>query len=197
MNGSMVKHVIATSALAALFLVSPASPASAQAYISPFIGYNFGGESGCPEISNCEDKTRNLGVSFGSIGSVLGSELEFSYIDSFFGETPTASSSVLTLMGNVMVAPKFGVVQPYGVIGLGLIKTHVEETLGGLLESNNNHFGWDIGGGAIGYFGDHFGVRGDLRYFHAFGDLELLGLPITDGTKLDFGRLSGGVIFKF
>jgi opacity protein-like surface antigen len=196
MNGSMVKHVIATSALAALFLVSWASQASAQAYISPFIGYNFGGDSGCPEVSNCEDKTRNLGVSFGSIGSVLGSELEFSFIDNFFGETPGVSSSVLTLMGNFMLAPKFGVVQPYGVIGLGLIKTHAEVTVGGLLDSDNNHFGWDIGGGVIGYFGDHFGVRGDLRYFHAFQDLELLGIPIFD-EKLDFGRFSGGVVFKF
>ena len=42
----------------------------------------------------------------------------------------------------------------------------------------------------------HFGVRGDLRYFHAFQDLEILGIPIAD-TKLDFGRLSGGVVFKF
>ena len=197
MNGSMLKTVFATGALAALFLLSASSTAAAQAYISPFIGYNFGGESGCPEISNCEDKTRNLGVSFGSLGSVLGSELEFSYIDNFFGETPGASSSVLTLMGNAMLAPKFGVVQPYGVFGLGLIKTRVEETVGGLLESSNNHFGWDIGGGVIGYFGDHFGIRGDLRYYHAFGDLELLGLPIAEGTKLDFGRLSGGVVFKF
>jgi len=197
MKGSMVKNVIATSALAALFFLGAASQASAQAYISPFIGYDFGGDSGCPEVSDCENKHRNLGVSFGSIGSVFGSELEFSFIDNFFGETPGTSSSVLTLMGNFMLAPKFGVVQPYGVIGVGLIKTHAEITVGGLLESDNNHFGWDIGGGVIGYFGDHFGVRGDLRYFHAFQDLEILNLPVFDGEKLDFGRLSGGVIFKF
>ena len=103
--------------------------------------------------------------------------MEFSFIDNFFGETPGVSSSVLTLMGNFMLAPKFGVVQPYGVIGVGLIKTHAEVTVGGLLDSDNNHFGWDIGGGVIGYFGDHFGVRGDLRYYHAFQDLEILNLP--------------------
>ena len=196
MSRSMVRQVVSAGALAALFVLGNAGHASAQAYISPFIGYNFGGDSGCPEVSDCEDKRRNLGVAFGSIGSVLGSEFEFAYIDNFFGETPGASSNVLTLMGNFMLAPKFGVVQPYGVIGLGLIKTHVESSLGGLLESDNNHFGWDIGGGVIGYFGNNFGVRGDLRYFHAFQDLEVLGIPIAD-TKLDFGRLSGGVIFKF
>jgi len=99
-------------------------------------------------------------------------------------------------MGNVMFAPKFGVLQPYGVVGLGLIKTHTELTVGELLENSDNHFGWDIGGGAIGYFGDHFGIRGDLRYCDAGSDLEVLGIPIAD-TKLDFGRLSGGVVFKF
>jgi opacity protein-like surface antigen len=191
-----IRQLVYAGALAALFVFGIAEHASAQAYISPFIGYNFGGDSGCPEITDCEDKRRNLGVAFGSIGNVLGTEFEFSYIDNFFGESPGSSSNVLTLMGNFMLAPKFGLVQPYGLIGVGLIKTHVEASIGGFLESNNNNFGWDIGGGMIGYFGDHFGVRGDLRYFHAFQDLEILGLEIQD-TKLDFGRLSGGVVFKF
>jgi opacity protein-like surface antigen len=195
MTGSMVRQLITTSVLAAALLCG-ARTASAQSFISPFIGYNFGGDSGCPEVSNCENKTRNLGVSFGSIGRVVGAEAEFSFIDNFFGETPGQSSHVLTFMGNFMLAPKFGLIQPYGVIGLGLIKTHAEVTLGGLLESDNNHFGWDIGGGIIGYLGEHVGVRGDVRYFHAFQDLEILGLPIAD-TKLDFGRVSGGVLFKF
>lgn len=191
-----IRQVVSAGALAALFVFGIAEHASAQAYISPFIGYNFGGDSGCPEVANCEDKRRNLGVAFGSIGRVIGSEFEFSYIDNFFGASPGTSSNVLTLMGNFMLAPKFGVVQPYGVIGVGLIKTHVEASIGGFLESNNNNFGWDIGGGIIGYFGNHFGIRGDLRYFHAFQDLEILGLQLQD-TKLDFGRLSGGVVFKF
>jgi opacity protein-like surface antigen len=196
MKRSKGRRVVAAGALTVLFVFGIAAHASAQAYISPFIGYNFGGDSGCPEVSNCEDKRRNLGVAFGSIGSVFGSELEFSYVDNFFGDSPGTSSNVLTLMGNFMLAPKFGVVQPYGVLGLGLIKTHTELTVGELLESDNNHFGWDIGGGVIGYFGDHFGIRGDLRYFHAFQDLEILGIEIAD-AKLDFGRLSGGVVFKF
>jgi opacity protein-like surface antigen len=177
-------------------MLGAARAASAESFISPFIGYNFGGDSGCPEISNCENKTRNLGISFGSIGNVVGAEAEFSFIDNFFGESPGASSHVLTFMGNFMLAPKFGVIQPYGVIGLGLIKSHAEVSLGGFLESDNNHFGWDIGGGIIGYFGEHVGVRGDIRYFHAFEDLEILGLPIAD-TKLDFGRASGGIVFRF
>lgn len=196
MIGSIVRKTFTISALAAIILCGASREASAQAFISPFIGYNFGGDSGCPEISNCDDKTRNFGVAFGSVGKVVGAEAEFSYIDSFFGDTPGTSSHVLTFMGNFMLAPKFGVIQPYGVIGVGLIQTKAEVSLGGILESNNNNFGWNIGGGIIGYFSDHIGVRGDVRYFHAFQDLEILGLEI-ENAKLDFGRISGGVVFKF
>jgi len=196
MNGSMVRQLIATTALASLFLFSGSSAVSAQSFISPFIGYNFGGDAGCPEITNCEDKRRNLGGAFGSVGNVFGAELDFAFIDNFFGETPGVSSNVLTLMGNFMLAPKFGIVQPYGVVGLGLIKSHAEITVGGLLDESNNDFGWDIGGGLIVYFGQHFGVRGDIRHFHAFSDLSILGLALSE-QKLDFGRASAAAVFKF
>jgi len=196
MNASMVRQLIATTALASLFLFSGSSAVSAQSFISPFIGYNFGGDAGCPEITNCEDKRRNLGVAFGSVGNVFGAELDFAFIDNFFGETPGVSSNVLTLMGNFMLAPKFGIVQPYGVVGLGLIKSHAEITVGGLLDESNNDFGWDIGGGLIVYFGQHFGVRGDIRHFHAFSDLSILGLALSE-QKLDFGRASAAAVFKF
>jgi opacity protein-like surface antigen len=196
MNGSIVRQLIATTALASLFLFSGSSAVSAQSFISPFIGYNFGGDAGCPEITNCEDKRRNLGVAFGSVGNVFGAELDFAFIDNFFGETPGVSSNVLTLMGNFMLAPKFGIVQPYGVVGLGLIKSHAEITVGGLLDESNNDFGWDIGGGLIVYFGQHFGVRGDIRHFHAFSDLSILGLALSE-QKLDFGRASAAAVFKF
>src|SRR5688572_12580685 len=168
----------------------------AQGFVSPLIGYDFGGASGCPEITACEDKNLNVGVAVGSLGDVLGTELEVAYARDFFGEIPGASSSVLTVMGNVMFAPQFGIAQPYALVGVGLIKTHVEFTAISLLESNNNHFGWDVGGGLIVFLGRHLGVRGDIRYFHAFQDLDVLGFGLSD-TKLDFGRAAAGVVFRF
>jgi hypothetical protein len=53
--------------------------ANAQGFISPFIGYNFSGDSGCPQITNCEDKHANYGVAFGALGSIVGFEAEFAY----------------------------------------------------------------------------------------------------------------------
>src|SRR5262245_2376078 len=115
---------VSTLVLTVLLSIAGAQPAHAQGFISPFIGYNFGGDSGCPEITDCEDKNLNWGVAVGAVGPIFGSELEFAYISNFFGDTPNTSNSVLTLMGNFMLAPRFGPVQPYGLIGLGLIKAH-------------------------------------------------------------------------
>jgi len=44
--------------------------------------------------------------------------------------------------------------------------------------------------------GDHIGVRGDLRYFHTFQDLEVLGFTLSNST-LDYGRASAGVVVTF
>jgi len=111
---------------AALFLFAGTRSAHAQGFISPFIGYNFGGDAGCPEITNCEDKRVDYGVSFGALGSIVGFEAELGYTKNFFGDTSTQTSNVLTFMGNFMLAPKFGPIQPYGVIGLGWTQTSVD-----------------------------------------------------------------------
>jgi opacity protein-like surface antigen len=179
----------------AVVLMLVAAPrAGAQTFISPFLGYNFGGDAGCPEVSNCEDKKSNIGIALGTAG-FIGFEEELAYAKNFFGDTPGLSSSVLTLMSNVMIAPRIGPTRPYVLIGVGLIKSRTEANLGSLIETNNNNFGWDMGGGLMLMFG-HIGVRGDLRYFHAFQDVEFLGVPISD-LKLDFGRASAGVVFEF
>ena len=196
MKPSAIGQSLRILALMTLVMTASATAAHAQGFVSPLIGYNFGGDSGCPEIDDCDDKNLNIGVAVGSLGSVFGVELEFAYAKDFFGESPFVSSSVLSLMGNVMLAPKFGPVQPYGVVGLGLIKTNVEFTAASFLESDNNHFGWDLGGGLIIFFTDHVGIRGDIRYFHALQDFSILGFAL-DETKLDFGRAAGALVFKF
>ena len=191
-----MRRAIGIGACAALLALGTTSTASAQGFISPFLGYNFGGDSGCPEIANCETKTRNIGVALGSLGRVVGGEFEFNFIDGFLGDTPGVSSNVFTMMGNVMLAPKVCVIQPYVLTGLGLMKSHVEFTPAGLITTSNTDFAWDIGGGVIAFFAPHVGVRGDVRYFHTFQTLDILGLNISD-TKIDYGRVSGGVVLKF
>jgi opacity protein-like surface antigen len=195
---AMLKHLwrrtILTSVIGFALLATSTRPAFAQGFISPFVGFDFGGDSGCPQVSGCDNKRLNTGIAFGSLATVLGTELELSYAKDFFGEIPGVSSSVLTVMGNVMLAPSFGPVRPYGVVGLGLIRTDVSAST--LFDVENSHFGWDIGGGVMIFPSRHVGIRGDVRYFHAFQDIAVVGLSLGE-TQLDFGRLSAGVVFRF
>jgi len=152
----MARTSISTLLLALVIFIAGARPARADNFISPFIGYNFGGDTGCPSISNCEDKHLNWGIGVGSVGGLFGVEAEFAFIPSFFGETTGSDNSLFTFMGNFLLAPKFGPVQPYGTIGFGLIKTHTDLTLGGLIDNDQNDFGWNTGGGLMIHFSDHF-----------------------------------------
>ena len=176
--------------------IGTTTQARAQGFISPLIGYDFGGDAGCPNLNNCEDTKINMSVSIGAMGNVLGFEEEVAYAPNFFGSAPGLSSSVLTLMSNVMLVPKIGPVRPYVLAGIGLIKSHVEFTTGSVLTTDNNHLGWDIGGGLMGFIGGHFGVRGDLRYVHSFQDFTVLGFTLGD-SQLNYGRASAGVVLKF
>lgn len=182
--------------LAIVIAIGTATPARAQGFISPLIGLDFGGDAQCPNLTGCQDKKVNASVSFGAMGNVLGFEEEIAYAPDFFGSAAGLSSSVLTLMSNVMLVPKIGPVRPYVEGGIGLIKTRVDLTTTSLFTTSNNGLGWDVGGGVIGFIGDHVGLRGDLRYVHAFQDLTVLGFTVSN-AKLNYGRASVGVVLKF
>jgi hypothetical protein len=135
--------------LAIGIIIGTAPQARAEGFISPLIGFDFGGDSGCPNLNNCQDKKINVSVSFGAMGNVLGFEEEVAYAPNFFGNAPGLSSSVLTLMSNVMLVPNLGPVRPYVLAGIGLIKTHVELTTASVFTTDNNNLGWDVGGGLM------------------------------------------------
>lgn len=191
------KHMFAVAVVVGAAVLCLPTQSAAQAFVYPFLGYNFGGDSGCPEITGCEDKNLNWGVSLGAVGGIVGAELEFAHTDNFFGETVGTKTTVTTIMGHFLLAPKFGPIQPYGLAGLGLIRSNADVTGGTTLEESQNDFGYDIGGGLMVFFGEHVGARADVRFFQSFSAVNLLGLDFLREDKLDFGRFSGGVVFKF
>jgi opacity protein-like surface antigen len=192
-----IRSVMPLFMLALLFGGVFPSRALAQGFISPSFGYNFGGDAGCLQAIDCEDKNWNFGVSMGALGSVVGFEAELTYEGEFLGNTPTETSKVMTLMANFMLAPKITVVQPYGLVGIGLIRTAVEDILGGTDEAENQ-IGWTIGGGVIVFVHRHVGLKGDIRYYHSFEALDLFGVELArDENRLDFGRAAFGVVFAF
>jgi len=181
-----------------VFVFAAAATTSAQGFVSPLIGYDFGGNSGCQQLTNCEDKRLNVGVAFGTMGRILGFEEEIADAKNFFGSVPTQSSSVITVMSNAMIVPAIGRVHPYVLAGLGLMKTHVEFTTANLLSTTNNSLAWDIGGGVTAFLSAHVGVRGDIRHFHSARQVTIpfLGTTAAD-AHLTFGRASAALVFAF
>jgi opacity protein-like surface antigen len=183
-------------ALFALLVLGHASRSNGQGFVNPFLDYHFGGDSVCPTALKCDTARVNLGVSVGALGAVVGFEEDFSFGNNFFGTEPLLSSDVVTLMSNLLIAPKIGPVRPYGVAGIGLIRTTSSSTLANIVVSDSNNVGYDLGGGLMIFFGRHVGVRADIRGYRSLQDLKLFGLQVPD-TKLQFGRANGGLVFVF
>ena len=187
---------VAATLTAVLGLAAPYE-AHAQGFISPSLGYNFGGDAGCRTATDCRDKNWNWGGSLGALGSVVGFEAELTYQGQFTGDQPTHQTAVTTLMGNFMLAPRITIVQPYGLIGIGAIRTKVEDRIA-LGSESQTSAGWTIGGGLILFVQEHVGLKGDIRYYHSFEKLDLLGIDFgLNQNRIDFGRAGFGVVLKF
>ena len=191
-------HLLRHLAVAAIVLAVTAAPALADGLVVPFLGFNFGGDSGsdCAKLTDCKTKHTNFGVSFISMGTVFGLEEDISYAKNFFGETPGQANSVFSAMTNLVIGPGVGPVRPYVVGGVGLIRPHVSSLAGSVtsFDTKKNAFGYDLGGGVTILFGKSVGIRGDLRHFHTMQNVSLL---IFTPQKLDFWRASAGLALAF
>src|SRR4029077_21256856 len=129
--------------LAAVVLAAPC--AEAQGFIGVSYGYNFAGDAGCRSATDCQNRNWNWGASLGALGSVVGFEGELTHEGEFTGDRANPAS-VTTMMGNFMLAPKISIVQPYGLVGLGAIKT---TATGAGSNDSETQIGWNIGGGVL------------------------------------------------
>jgi hypothetical protein len=188
-----VKSLILASAAA---VVLAPMQARADGFVTPWIGSAFG--------SSIQNGQATLGVSAGGMGAgIIGGEADFGWSPSFFGtKSDFGTNTVMNLMGNVIVGIPVGGthgggVRPYAVAGLGLIRTQIDGGTLGRVSSSDNMFGWDAGAGVMGYFNQHVGLRGDLRYLRATSDLKS-GISSIDlnGNQLHFWRASIGVVFR-
>jgi len=189
--------------LAALVLVL--SPASARAdwLFTPHIGSTFG-EGGF-----------TYGASIGWMGAgKFGWETEFAWTPGFLDldltddpefdedelDADLFDNKAMTVMFNGIVGVPIGGTtgngfRPYFAGGLGWFQTAVEsDEL--LFDESSDKFGFSLGGGALGYFGN-VGIRGDLRYYQTLSESNVdnaLGLEVGD---YDFWRGTVGVTFRW
>jgi len=178
-----MRHLLASILVTVIAAAAPAA-ASADGFLSPYIGVNFSGDT--------TEKSTVYGGSLGFMGQKAGFEIDFGYTPEFFGEDLGVDSKVVTLMGNIMVGGRRGGFSPYFVFGGGLIRTNIEVIDDVLdLEAARNSFGGDVGAGFFAG-GRSFTVRGDIRYFRAFDFEDGLNLDIIEDT-LGYWRGTVGI----
>lgn len=79
--------------LVLLFAAGASSPAHADGFINPFVGFHFGSDSACPNVANCEEKDVEIGISVGALNAVFGFELDFGSGKNFLGRAPNFESA--------------------------------------------------------------------------------------------------------
>lgn len=183
----------------ALLLLTGVRDAAAQGFISPFVGTTLTS----PTSTGSATKP-GFGVSLGALGGFLGGETEIAYYPEVIDNSANGLSKnqVLSFSGGLLIGPKIGGVKPYFAVGAGDLHLNVTK-LASITQPtpasiSNDYFTFNVGGGVAALLTGHFGVRGDLRYFRAFGikveDLQGAGLSLD---HFNFWRAAGGVIIAF
>jgi hypothetical protein len=195
-----MKAIIFTAAIAA---VGAPIQARAEGFVNPWAGVNFGSAK---NFGSSVDNGRGaFGVNAGGMGAgVIGGEVAFGYSPSYFGtKTDFGNNTLIDLMGNLIVGVPVGGThgagfRPFVTGGLGLIRTQID---GGTLfkvSGHNNMAGWNLGAGAMGFFNDHVGARGELKYYRGFKDLVTgdTRFDVDGNNQLHYWRLGLGIVIR-
>ncbi len=190
-------RVLLAIVVAAMVLALPAA-GSAQTYLVPEIGVDFGGSAGkCPSLLNdCQEKRANYGVAFGHLAAgIFGFEGDIGYAPDFFGESSSfGTNAVLTAMGNLVVGIPAGPVRPFVTGGIGLIRTRLDLLLTPSSENfSANNFGYNFGGGVMIFLPAHLGIRGDIKYFRSASDVSIFGISLAN-SAISYTRVSVGLV---
>lgn len=196
---------LVTAALVGWLLLSPVAPASADIFVSPFLGVKFNGGTNELDFNN-DVGARDTKMAVGLSGVVvmdkgLGFELEIAHQPRFFERTVNnlvTRSGVTTISGNVMLAAPISItresLRPYIVGGLGWMHASANNGIG-FLEFNNDFLGLSLGVGAVGFIGDVTGLRFDLRYLKSISSNDVSDVS-GESARVSFWRATVGVVFR-
>jgi hypothetical protein len=194
----MTRRRIISIFLIVLSLFVAPRVASAQGFINVFAATTVTS----PSHTGSSTKP-GFGIALGSAGKLIGGETEIVYFPELLDNSASAlsQSKVVTFSANTLIGPKIGPVKVYGAIGAGDLHLNVTSATSLAVPDpktiSNNYFTFNAGGGVMVFLG-HFGLRGDARYYKAYGlkagDLEAGTLTLDN---FNFWRLAGGVLLKF
>jgi hypothetical protein len=202
-------------ACCACLLGAPAI-ATAEWHISPMVGLTFAGKTTLTDFDEATGKVHpNLSLSGALLGGgLLGVEAITSVTPGFFGSKGTfvETSRLTTLMGNLVVtAPQhlteYGL-RPFVSGGFGLMRISKVETtcpttvvictprpLPDILSFTENLLGYNIGGGAIGFFSRSTGIRFDARFYGTLRGSDRGPIALGD-VNLRYMTASVGLVIR-
>lgn len=194
-----MKRLIVITAMA--LCLAPAT-ASAEWILTPFIGASFAAGTDNTDFDDIIDGSKmTYGGSLAWVGGgVFGFEVDFGYAPEYFEADDddvdfVDSSNYTSLMANLMISAPRGAFRPYGVAGVGMLKTFVDD-VDDAFDVDRNALGFNIGGGVMGFFTDRVGIRGDLRYFRQMTEADDDELDFNV-TSFRFWRGTVGLSFRF
>ena len=109
----------------------------------------------------------------------------------------------MVVMGNVVLtAPRRWTeynLRPFVSGGIGLLQASYEETTSNIIPLSAKMVGFNIGGGALGFFSPRTGVRFDFRYYSSLPGQHSDDLPIVgfgDRVHLRYMTASVGLVLR-
>jgi len=182
----------------AIVFVGAPMLARAEGFVVPWIGTSF---SQGPDFPAASSQRPSFGAALGTIGGggIFGVDIDVGYTPSFFGPSSGSlgNNSLITAMADLIlglpIESRGGKgARPYASIGSGLIRSQTN-TSG---PANANNFGWNGGGGVMGNFSSHVGLRGDLRYFRTVNNTTVANTISLSPGSFHFWRASVGLILR-
>jgi hypothetical protein len=187
-----------------LWLCAPATKASADWLIIPFVGTSLAGETTFLVLEEGAGSRLTLGASVALIGSgMLGIEADVAHTPRFFeGDDPLGlllSSRVTTVSGNLLLAAPLSLtresLRPYLVGGLGLLQARASDAFS-LFPLEEDRLALTVGGGAIGFVSDVTGLRFDVRHIKVVSGAD--GRLAREGvSRLSFWRATAGIVIRY
>lgn len=196
---------LATAALAGWLLLAGPASASADVFVSPFLGLKFRGATNDLDFdlgAGAKDSKLSVGVSGVVIADAgLGVELELAHQPRFFERESggrVTRSGVTTLGGSALLALPLSItrdsLRPYTAIGLGWMHASSDNGIG-FEEFSNNFLALSLGVGAYGFLSDVVGLRFDARYIKSVSSSDRSAIS-GDLAQLRFWRATVGVVFR-
>jgi hypothetical protein len=196
---------LAALAVCSLVILTP-RPAAAEWHFTPMAGVTFFPSTNLVDLELATDKVRrNLGGAVTLLGGgVLGVESVFVWTPGFFDDDDAPiqlvrNSRSLAWMGNVVLtAPRRWTeysLRPFVSGGVGWLHVSATERTGPLLPVDHDVLGFNIGGGAVGFFTRRTGVRFDVRYYSNLNPTDE-GPAFFGNVHLRYVTASVGFIFR-